>query len=490
MAFTKDKDFIAIDMIDDITANTIWADATIQWGWGDSGALGFDAEFKQIFHQMFGNGAKPDAKFAFLNLADRAFKQIDHVTALDFKLTKSLDEVDLILTSTNDRPKSSLEGFFEFPGNMHKDGTADESWSFGSFNSALKAMKAAPEKGGGQYANWTVLHEIGHSIGLKHTHQEKNGLPALESIGKYMNNERYSVMSYNGASDGTKYGHAVSMMALDVAALQNLYGAETFAEGDSDYTLMNAKGGKLSLAEGDVQVGRAFYCIWDSGGDDSIDYKGGKKSVLINLNDATLDTSGNSADIADLVAQLRDTKFFDQMSSKLRSSIVDEWHNAGGFFSQVLDVKKGKYAGIDGGYSIANGAVIEDARGGKANDLLIGNEYDNKISGLDGHDTLLGGGGSDRLSGGNGNDWIDGGAGNDTLSGGAGKDTFVFSTGYGTDTITDFDGSDRINLKRMDNAGDGWMEEVGDDVEITFGSGDVLIVKNVTIAELDGHFTL
>jgi Ca2+-binding RTX toxin-like protein len=493
MAFTTSKPVINIDMLDDITANKIWADSTIQWGWGGSDALRFDKEFKQIFQNMFGGGAKPDAQFKFFNLAERAFDMIDSVAGVDFAITETIEDVDLILTSTNDKPNSSLEGFFQFPDKFHKDGTEDESWSFGSFNSALGAMKAKPEDGGGQYANWTVLHEIGHGLGLMHTHQEKNGLPALPSIGKFMNNERYSVMSYNGASDATKYGHAVSMMALDVAALQALYGQETYALDGSSYTLMNAKGGKLSLAEGDVQIGRAYYCIWDSGGSDTIDYKGNSKSVL---NDATLDTSGNSAELQALFAQLKATNFYDVMSKDLKAGILDEWHNAGGFFSQVLDVKKQKFTGSDGGFSIANGAEIENANGGKGHDLLIGNEQDNSINGLNGDDTILGGDGEDRLSGDDGIDWLDGGTGDDHLWGGASKDIFVFSDGYGMDFIRDFEDKDVINLKgltgfdSMQDLFDNHMFEDEGDVVVEVGD-DFLIIEGVTIEDLGAkHFVI
>lgn len=496
MAFTTFKPDIDIRMLDDITASTIWSDAIIQWGWGGSNALEFDTEFRQTFRSMFGGGARPDAEFAFLKLADRAFGMIDSVVATDFSQTKDLARVDLVLTSTNDRPKSGLEGFFEFPGNMDKDGASGESWSFGSFNSALKAMRATPEAGGGEYANWTVLHEIGHGLGLQHTHRDVNGLPPLQSIGASMNNERYSVMSYNGATKATNYGHAVSMMALDVAALQQLYGEETYAKGGSSYTLMDARGGKLSLAEGDVQVGRAYYCIWDSGGADTIDYKGKGNSVLLNLNDATLDTSGNSADLRALFAQLKDTNFFDYMSKGLKDGILDEWHNAGGFFSQVLDVKKGRYVGIDGGFSIANGAEIENAQGGTGADLIIGNELANRINGNGGDDTILGGHGNDRLSGGAGVDWIDGGAGNDLLRGGSDRDIFVFSDGYGTDRIMDFENSDIINLQglggvqSMKDLFDNHMREKGGDVVVAVGD-NVLVIERVTMDELGArHFAI
>ena len=485
-----DVSFSGRALLDDITAFTIWDDATLQYGFGNAGVLGLDSEFSQIFRQMFGN-AKPDANFAFANLAVRSFAMIDSVTSLDFSQTDQVSEVDLVLTSTNDKPKSTLEGFFRFPGDIDKDGTS-ENWSIGAFNSGLKAMIAKPEAGGGQYGSWTVLHEIGHSLGLKHTHQEVSGLPALDTVGRFMNNERYSVMSYNGASDGIKYGHAVSMMALDVAGLQALYGAEDYAIDNSSYSLMNAKGGKLSLTEGAVDIGRAYYCIWDSGGNDSIDYKSAGKSVLINLNDATLDTWSNSDELLALFDQVKATNFFDFMSKSLRQEMFDSWHNAGGFFSQVLDVKNNKFDGIDGGFSIAHGAEIENAIGGNKADLLVGNEQDNSLVGGRGDDTILGGAGEERITGGAGRDWIDGGADDDVVWGDAGGDIFVFSNGYGTDTIMDFDSADIIDLRgllgfeNMQDLFDNHMEDIDGDVVITVGA-DHLVIKDATIAELNNR---
>lgn len=482
-----------IDLLNAITAKTIWEDGTLQYGFGNSTVLGLDREFKQTFKQMFGN-AKPDDTFAFASLAERSFAMIDSVTALDFAATSNVDDVDLVLTSTNDRKGSSLEGFFHFPGTFDKDGTG-ESWSIGGFNSALGALKAKPEAGGGQYGSWTVLHEIGHSLGLKHTHREVSGLPPLPDVGKAMDNERYSVMSYKPASDATKFGHAVSMMALDVASLQALYGIEDYAGGASTYTLMNARGGALSLAEGDVQIGRAYFCIWDSGGVDTIDYEGTSKSVIINLNDATLDRWGYDVELQSLMNEIRDTNFVSFMSKSLKQGLFDGEHHAGGFFSQVLDIQKGKYVGIDGGYSIAHGAVIEQAVGGNGADLLIGNEHANILIGGNGDDTLLGGAGSDSLSGEAGRDWLDGGDGDDLLWGGSGNDIFVFSGLGGTDTIMDFEKGDIIYVRDLwvddvQDLFDSYMVQDGNDVVIdVFGDG--LVIKNVMLAELDaGDFVL
>ncbi|MDP1635517.1 MAG: hypothetical protein Q8L69_12655 [Gallionellaceae bacterium] len=63
-----------------------------------------------------------------------------------------------------------------------------------------------------------------------------------------------------------------------------------------------------------------------------------------------------------------------------------------------------------------------------------------------GKDTLKGDGGADMLLGGSDDDTLDGGAGNDILQGGAGNDTYTFTGSYGTDIVTDSDGSGTIQV--------------------------------------------
>ena len=83
--------------------------------------------------------------------------------------------------------------------------------------------------------------------------------------------------------------------------------------------------------------------------------------------------------------------------------------------------------GIYGGFTIANGVVIENASSGSGNDTLTGNSGDNCLSAGGGIDSVFGGGGRDTLDGGDGNDTIDGGDGNDTIDGGADHDVARFS---------------------------------------------------------------
>ena len=86
----------------------------------------------------------------------------------------------------------------------------------------------------GNYAFATLLHEIGHTMGLKHGHEVDqcgNGavFPVLPAQYDAM---EYSIMtyrSYGGASTNfyanESNGYAQSLMMADIAAIQNMYGA-------------------------------------------------------------------------------------------------------------------------------------------------------------------------------------------------------------------------------------------------------------------------
>lgn len=429
MAIVADKPVVGNVIINSITANTIWGETNLQYLFGGANTLSLDSEFSDLFSSAF-NG-NPDAAFAFKDIAGSAYASLSNISGLTLTETADVTVADVVAVSSDEPKSAKLEGFFYFPGTSTRDEDPTDSWQIGAFNSGLTNLTAKAELGGGQYGNWTIFHEIGHSMGLMHTHQEVKGEPALETIGAAMNNERYSVMSYNPASAANNFGHAVTYMALDVASLQALYGASAYATGDSSYSLMDARGGALSLAEGDWAIGRALATIWDSGGVDTIDYSGTVGRSMINLNAATLDTSSNSAGLADVIADVRATAFFDSLAKSVRADIISPWHNAGGSWSSVLVNSNKGLVGNHGGYTIANGAEIENATGGLKADLLIGNELAN---------TLAGGGGNDTLIGGDGDDILDGGLGKDILIGGAGADQFVYSGG--NDVIKDFNAAE------------------------------------------------
>lgn len=242
----------------------------------------------------------------------------------------------------------------------------------------------------GGYGFMTTLHEIGHALGLDHP-GPYNGSADYGRDAVYSQDTRqYTVMSYfDAGSDGSgvNYGGVSAQTPLlhDVMAIQAIYGADmTTRAGDTTY-------GFHSTADRVVYDftlnQKPVLCIWDAGGDD------------------TLDLSGSSA-------------------------------------HQVLDLREGHFSsvmGMTGNVSIAYGCTIENAIGGTGADQIIGNGVAN---------TLLGGAGDDSLYGLEGNDLLVGGTGDDLEAGGQGRDAFYFGNAAdGTDVISDFElGTDQVVL--------------------------------------------
>ncbi len=118
----------------------------------------------------------------------------------------------------------------------------------------------------GEYT-WTVIHqEIAHALGIDIVGS------TLESTA--FNSHKYSVTSYNfhpdmyyDPNDGTG-AHASGLQLLDIAALQEIYGANTTTRlGDTTYGIGQGFGATASDA--------FVYTIWDAGGTaDEIDASG------------------------------------------------------------------------------------------------------------------------------------------------------------------------------------------------------------------------
>jgi serralysin len=109
-------------------------------------------------------------------------------------------------------------------------------------------------------------------------------------------------------------------MAVDIAALQELYGANTtHARGNDVYTLPTAN-----------RSGTFYESLWDTGGTDTIRAGSTTRASTIDLNDATLRADAGG----------------------------------GGLISYV--------EGIHGGFTVAKGVVIENATGADGCDLITG----------------------------------------------------------------------------------------------------------------------
>ena len=373
--------------------------------------------------------------FSFQDEMLAAFDAVSTVVNLDFSQVFTQTSSDLSyygadnLSAPGLPPGVEILAAHQFPGVFV---AGNDSVAPSVFNENSVAMNTAAELGGGNIAVSTAIHELGHGMGLAHPSDNGNG--SLTAIsGTVLDDARYTLMT-SAATGANSFGQAVSFMALDIAALQHLYGADMTAHlGTTAYSLTDAQTTALDVdgSDGDISIGRAYYSIWDAGGDDEINYSGSDR-VLINLNDATLTQTLDAVDDADLIAlldEVENSAAFDTLSNTVQIEMMDSNRTAGGYFSQVLDANGNA---IDGGFTIANGAVIENASGSGGNDILIGNEVANQLVGNGGNDALFGGAGSDMLIGGAGEDDLFGGSGVDTASyEGSASGVTVFTSGRG-----------------------------------------------------------
>lgn len=305
------------------------------------------------------------------------------------------------------------------------------------------------DKGG--YGYLTLMHEIGHSLGLGHPFESSS------KVSKY-DNLQYTIMSYTDSAYYRTMAYPVTPMLHDIAAMQYLYGANmNYRTGNDIYSFSSSTSNTTILT------------IWDAGGTDTL-----------------------------------------SASNQYLDAIIDSRE---GSFSSIGPDTLGANAKFNIG--IAFGVTIENAQGGLGNDTLVGNSADNLLDGGSGADSMSGGQGNDTyvvdnsndlanesikgsggidtvlseisyslgknienltlqgtgsingtgnsigniligndssniLDGGKGDDVLDGKKGSDLLIGGKGKDTIVFADLFddgSIDRILDFSvRDDTINL--------------------------------------------
>jgi serralysin len=467
--------------VGNLTSNSI-VNGVLWNGWKWTSPSG-PTNITYIFANDGGLGWLPYEKTAYQN-ALSAWSNVANVTFTQTLIKSSANFVENIISDAQMlyTTGSYASGFHDTP-----------QTAVGSQVNQLSSTKASillPGQAGGYYnyqsggVVWTeselsqggffgrmMMHELGHALGLKHPHDVIGSAPLLpgvtdqSSLGSFNLNHMFStIMSYNrnytfdatgnvvaqsgynfavNGTDVYNYGYASSPMAIDIAAIQSLYGANmTVATGSTVYMLPDA-----DIAGSTGVAGTRWTCIWDAGGIDEIRYVG-SRNVVINLTAATLDNSATG----------------------------------GGVLSHAMFVH--------GGFTIANGVVIENATGGTGNDTITGNAADNVLSGNDGNDLIVGGFGADTINGGQGNDTLDGGAGNDVLSGFSGNDAFFQPLGF--DTISDFmvgGTDDTIDISALTalsslNYVAGLATQVGLNTVITFAYNSAITLTNVTVGTL------
>ena len=271
-----------------------------------------------------------------------------------------------------------------FPGSTAAGNSAGDLW----INNDAVSTNSLPV---GSYDHFVFLHELGHAIGLDHP-GDYNAAPGVtityNNAAQFIeDSQQFSVMSYFSASatePDSPTTYSDTLMLYDIYAIQEMYGVNNATRSGNDtYGFHATLGGAYDFT---VNVD-PLLCIWDGAGIDTLDLSGFGGRQIIDLND--------------------------------------------GAFSNV--------GGFTGNLSIAVGADIENAVGGRGRDKIYGNELNNVLKGGRGVDILFGAGGNDRMTG------------------NAGADGFLFLDGFGRDRITDFSTTDDLLSLSSDLWGGGVM---------------------------------
>jgi Ca2+-binding RTX toxin-like protein len=257
----------------------------------------------------------------------------------------------------------------------------------------------------------TLIHEMGHAIGLEHPGLYNAGTDVPVVAAYREDSRQYSIMSYlkEKTTNADFYGSSNRTPGLhDIAAAQRLYGANmTTRTGETTYGFGSNAGAAFLVTGAEEEP---VFTVWDAGGIDTLNFSGFDYIQFIDLApEGFSDVGGLKKNIA--LAAAVDTSGRNSWDANFNPN------------------------------SIAN--YIENAIGGSDKDTIYGNVIANQLEGRDGNDILFGFEGKDSLWGGNNDDTLHGGDDNDTLRGENGNDTL--NGGAGIDDLYGGDGHDVLD---------------------------------------------
>ncbi len=287
----------------------------------------------------------------------------------------------------------------------------------------------------GTYGYLTMLHEVGHALGLQHPH---DGSVLLADAYDIQSN---TVMTYNNTEP-----YAVGLGVFDVQALQHLYGAKAdssdwavsyndannvlrvVAGGADDFILGVAGDNDLRGGDGDdVLLGR----------EDSDTLSGGEGHDILKGMNGSDTLFGRDGDDT-LIGDAKGSSFFHGQDVLFGGGGND---TLVGYYN--LDSLYGGHGddALFGGNSndkMMGGAGADLLEGGSGNDVMMGGGGNDRLFGRSGDDSLFGGKGDDRLADFTGSNLFDGGKGNDIIRSGYSRDTFFVRDDSGDDRIINF----------------------------------------------------
>ena len=374
--------------------------------------------------------------------ARAAFAQLSAATGLTFTEITETDTVhaNIRISQTADQDAPSAYG--GFPSDTR--GVAGDIW-FGRTNQPYYDLAFK-----GTWGFATTMHEIGHTMGLKHGHQDYTSSDlslyfgtsprfGTQSLTPDRDGQSWSLMTYtpapftNSNFAGEKINQPQSYMQYDLAALQYLYGANyNTNSGDSVYTFSQTTGEMFinGVGQGAPSGNKIYSTIWDGGGNDTIDVSNYSNGVTVDLRPGEFSTF----DPAQLANNLAYQNLVNLAPGNIAMSLL---------------------------YNNDARSLIENVKGGSGNDIFVGNTANNFLDGGAGSDTVIftsttgvnvtlndtnadvvvtHDGETDTLRS---IENIGGTSGNDTITGN-GQDNILTGGSGGTDTLSGGDGNDRL----------------------------------------------
>jgi serralysin len=355
------------------------SDDVVKWGggWGTSASLTYSFPGASGNSQVYeGNypGNEPSSLAGFNSGEIAAAKEAIAVWAKCANVT--FTEVADSSTTAGDLRFAidTADSSYAHAYQPSSDPAAGDLW-FSSQWDSQASQKATP----GSYPFLTLMHEIGHTLGLKHPQDAPYTLDAAHD------NYFYSIMSYDVKPNSPVSQVASSIypttpMYDDLLAIDALYGQSPNANpGNTNYIFYDTR--------------HYWQTLDDYSGIDTIIYRG-KHGGHIDLSGKTWSQLGKPIAFGDGTHSLNTV-------------------------------------------NIGPETTIENASGNDGKDTIIGNASANSLSGNGGADTINGQAGNDRIYGGAGKDTLNGGSGHDVFVYKAASD----STGSAFDVINGFNGS-------------------------------------------------